>query len=242
MGVTESTATGGSLTTSAEVFPSTVDRREPSNRTARPLATRVQVVALALSPPAETVQIFTLAGTCRPCCPRHLGAGGWDPTPEGIGVGIPRCQYEMQAKPARILSCSLKTTSLLALLALVSATPAVAETWVTVATMPYRRIEPNNIVAYQIDAASLFKKGQYAYAKGKFDYQRKSESLVANCSMSRLKVGADRVFPPPYWIRRVNGRWLFDDEGSSTRGNVWEDPSEPAMRRWMNGVLGFMCG
>ena len=108
--------------------------------------------------------------------------------------------------------------------------------------MPYRRIEPNNIVAYQIDAASLFKKGQYTYAKGKFDYQRKSESLVANCSMSRLKVGADRVFPPPYWIRRVNGRWLFDDEGSSIRGNVWEDPSEPAMRRWMNGVLGFMCG
>jgi hypothetical protein len=136
----------------------------------------------------------------------------------------------------------MKTTSILALLALVFATPAVAETWVTVATMSYRPSEPNNIVAYQIDVTSLFKKGQYAYAKGKFDYNKKSESLVANCSISRLMVGADRVNPPPYWIRRVNGRWLFDDEDSSIRGKVWESSSKPEMRRWMNGVLGFMCG
>ena len=214
-----------------------LDRRE------LPLATRIQVVIPGTVPTCGDSPDLHAGGNLPTLLSPPLGGGGgWDPTREGIGVGIPRCQYEMQAKPARILSCSLKTTSLLALLALVSATPAVAETWVTVATMPYRRIEPNNIVAYQIDAASLFKKGQYTYAKGKFDYQRKSESLVANCSMSRLMVGADRVSPPPYWIRRVNGRWLFDDEGSSVRGNVWEDPSEPAMRRWMNGVLGFMCG
>ena len=137
----------------------------------------------------------------------------------------------------------MKVRSLSTLLSVIAASPVAAATWVSVVSMPYRPSEPNRIVAYQIDAASLFKKGQYTYAKGRFNYDRMPESLVANCSSSRLMVGADRVYPPPYWIRRVNGRWLFDDEGSSIRGEEWASGErEPVMTRWMNNVLKFMCG
>jgi len=123
---------------------------------------------------------------------------------------------------------------------LLFAAPAVAETWVTVVTMTYTDLDPHR-VAYQIDAQSVYRKGSFTYARGRFNYQSNSEVLIAQCLVGRLKIGADRVYPEPYWILKKNGVWLFDNEGESYRGQRRFEEPVGRLSTWMDAVLDFMC-
>ena len=122
---------------------------------------------------------------------------------------------------------------------LVSAAPAVAETWVTATTLPYSDTNPR-MVAYQIDVESIFTRGSYTYAKGKMSYSPTSELVTAECGKQRLQMGSDRVNPEPYWIKRVNGAWYYDDRDSIIYGKLFEPPNG-TLGRWMTGVFDFLC-
>ena len=119
--------------------------------------------------------------------------------------------------------------------------PASAQTWVTVNTLPY---SPNNpkIVAYQIDVSSIFTRNGYTYAKGKMNYNREVDTLTVHCKDARLQKGSNRVYPPPYWIKRVNGFWYFDDPGSSIRGQRFEDGKYGYTdSKWMSAIFDYLC-
>lgn len=118
--------------------------------------------------------------------------------------------------------------------------PAIAQTWVTVVTMPYSPAN-SRLVAYQIDVGTTFRKYGFTYAKGKFSYSMEPEQISAQCSTSRLQLGSDRVYPPPYWIRRVNGIWEYDS-GANLKGDRYaQGQSEIVLARLMSSVLDFLC-
>jgi hypothetical protein len=123
-----------------------------------------------------------------------------------------------------------------------SAGQAGAQTWVTVATFPYS-LGSNRYVSYQIDAESIFKKGTFTFAKGKTTDKVKGELVMAECSKGRLMLSADRTsYPPPYWIRRSNGGWYYDDPGSSIDGLRFDNGRDShVFRSWMSGVFNFVC-
>lgn len=119
--------------------------------------------------------------------------------------------------------------------------PASAQTWVTVDTFPYSANNPK-IVAYQIDVSSIFVRNGFTYAKGKMNYNREADTLTVHCKDSRLQKGSNRVNPPPYWIKRVNGIWYFDDPGSSIRGQRYEDGQYGySLSKWMSAILDYLC-
>jgi hypothetical protein len=119
--------------------------------------------------------------------------------------------------------------------------PAVAQTWVTVSTMPYSPVDPHQ-VGYQIDVESIFRRDGFTYAKGKFNYSRKAELITAECSESRLQLGSDRVYPPPYWIKRKNGGWHYDAKESLIGGKRYDEGEGGwVVRKWMSNVLDFLC-
>jgi hypothetical protein len=123
-----------------------------------------------------------------------------------------------------------------------SAGPAVAQTWVTVAMLPHSTLS-DHYLAYQIDLESIVKRGAFTYARGKHEYKLKGELVMAECSKERLMLAADRTsFPPPYWRRRSNGAWFYDDPDSSIRGQRFDTgPDAYVFRSWMSGIFDFVC-
>lgn len=123
-----------------------------------------------------------------------------------------------------------------------SAGAATAQTWVTVATLP-DSTRSKRYTAYQIDVNSIFRKGAFTYAKGRYDYDTRGELVMAECSKGRLQLAADKTTsPPPYWIKRSNGYWYFDDPGSRIHGDRFDDGRDGHVYRlWMSGVLDFVC-
>lgn len=123
-----------------------------------------------------------------------------------------------------------------------SAGAAKAQTWVTVAMLP-DSTRSSRYTAYQIDVNSIFRKGAFTYARGRYDYKVSDELVMAECSKGRLQLAADKTSaPPPYWIKRTNGFWYFDDPGSRIHGDRFDDGRDGhVFRSWMSGVLDFVC-
>lgn len=91
--------------------------------------------------------------------------------------------------------------------------PALAERWVTAASIPYDPDEkPVNIVDYQIDVNSIRKDGRFTSARAIWNYSDDPHKIITECSKERLMIVDKKLNSFPYWLIRKGEDWHFDIE------------------------------
>ena len=129
---------------------------------------------------------------------------------------------------------------LLALPLILIASPALAERWMTAASIPHDGSPDSRMVDYLIDIHSIRKNGRFTSAKAKWSYSNELQNVIAECSNSRLTIDAGH---DPYSVKRKDKDWYFDS-GPNT-GKVFteaKDPDRYIFNRWFSGAFDLLCG
>ena len=139
---------------------------------------------------------------------------------------------------------------LLALPLILIASPALAERWMTAASIPYDGTPDSRMVDYLIDIHSIRKNGRFTSAQAKWSYSNERQNVIAECSNSRLTIDAGQVRPDPsserpdpYSVKRKGKDWWFDsapNKGEPFTGS--KDPDRYIFNRWFSGALDLLCG